>query len=57
MCLTDVDLTEDAEIYQIMKVLIADFLHGYLTKNITKAMHSRTVTLINEKKNECAKII
>lgn len=50
MCLTAVDLTEDAEIYQIMKVLIADFLHGYLTKNITKTMHSRTVTFVNEAK-------
>lgn len=46
--LSDNDLTEDAELYYYLKVLIADFLHDYLTYEKAKDMHSHIVIFMNE---------
>lgn len=46
--LSDSDLPEDAEIYRIMKVLIADFVHGYLSRKIVNHMHNQAVLKVSE---------
>lgn len=46
--LSDSDLPEDAEIYRIMKVLIADFVHGYLSRKIVNNMHNEAIMKVSE---------